>query len=42
MKEIPVDTAKSVEAVEYVVHFCGMACYEKWKDQRHPTEQAGD
>lgn len=42
MKEIPIDTAKSVEAVDYVVHFCGMGCYEKWKDQQHPLEQDSD
>lgn len=42
MKEIPIDSAKSVEAVEYVVHFCGMDCYEKWKGQRHPRKQGRD
>ncbi len=31
LKEIPVSEAKSAEAVDYFVHFCGLDCYEKWK-----------
>lgn len=33
MKEVPVSEAKSEEATDYVVHFCGLDCYEKWKEQ---------
>ncbi len=33
MTEIPVSEAKSDEATDYVVHFCGVNCYDKWKDQ---------
>lgn len=33
LKEIPVSELRSGEAVDYVVHFCGLECYEKWKAQ---------
>ena len=33
MKEVPVSEAKSEEAADYVVHFCGLDCYNKWKQQ---------
>ena len=33
MKEVPVSEATVPEATDYVVHFCGLACYEKWKTQ---------
>ena len=33
LKEIPVSEAKSVEATDYVVHFCGLDCYDKWNSQ---------
>lgn len=33
MKEIPVSEARSSEASDYVHHFCGAECYEKWKKQ---------
>lgn len=33
MKEIPVSEAKSEEATEYVMYFCGLDCYDKWKRQ---------
>lgn len=32
-KEIPVSEAKSEEATTYVMHFCGLECYEKWTEQ---------
>lgn len=31
LKEVPLSEAKVVEATDYFVHFCGLACYEKWK-----------
>lgn len=34
LKEIPGSEAAMVEAVDYVVYFCGLDCYEKWKEQR--------
>ncbi|GAB1720252.1 MAG: hypothetical protein NTAFB09_19830 [Nitrosospira sp.] len=30
-KEIPVSEVLSEEAVDYVLHFCGLECYAKWK-----------
>ena len=36
--EIPVSEAKSEEASEYVIHFCGLDCYEKWKKQSENKE----
>jgi hypothetical protein len=36
--EIPVSEAKSEEATEYVIHFCGLDCYEKWKNQSKNEE----
>lgn len=31
MKEIPASEATIPEALDYVVHFCGLECYETWK-----------
>ena len=33
LKEIPVSEAKNDEASDYVRHFCGVDCYDKWKHQ---------
>jgi hypothetical protein len=33
MKEIPLSEAVVPEATEYVAHFCGVECYDKWKRQ---------
>ena len=33
MKEIPASEAKSAEASDYVAHFCGLSCYEKWRNK---------
>jgi hypothetical protein len=33
LKEVPESAAIIPEAVDYVVYFCGLDCYEKWKDQ---------
>ncbi len=35
LKEIPTSSAKVVEAADYVHHFCGLECFEKWKQQAH-------
>ncbi len=34
LKEIPVSEAKSEEATDYVVYFCGLECYQQWLAQR--------
>lgn len=33
MKEIPISEARSEEATDYVVHFCGLECYAKWRQR---------
>jgi hypothetical protein len=33
LKEIPVSEAKSEEAEDYVRYFCGIDCYQQWKQQ---------
>ena len=34
LKEIPASAAKHEEAQDYVVHFCGIDCFDKWKENR--------
>ena len=38
LKEIPISEAKNEEASDYVVYFCGLDCYQIWKNG-HETEQ---
>ena len=39
LKEVPITEATISEATDYFAHFCGLDCYEKWKNQREaPTE----
>jgi hypothetical protein len=38
LKEIPVSEAKSEEATDYVLYFCGLECYAQWKQK--PEESA--
>ncbi|MDO9144991.1 DUF3330 domain-containing protein [Rhodoferax sp.] len=33
LKEVPISEATIPEASDYFVHFCGLECYEKWKQQ---------
>ncbi|MGB4359727.1 MAG: DUF3330 domain-containing protein [Rhodoferax sp.] len=33
LKEVPLSEATIPEASDYFVHFCGLECYEKWKEQ---------
>jgi len=39
MKEIPSSAAHTMEAEDYVYHFCGIDCYDKWKHQENKTEE---
>lgn len=39
MTEIPESEATSVEATDYVAHFCGLECYVLWRD--HGVVEAG-
>ena len=41
LKEIPRSEAKSAEAIDYVVYFCGLDCYEKWGKNNRSDELAG-
>jgi Domain of unknown function (DUF3330) len=42
LKEVPITEATIPEATDYVVHFCGLECYEKWKSQgKTPGESLG-
>lgn len=34
LKEVPQSEAKTSEAEEYVIWFCGLECYEKWKNSK--------
>lgn len=34
MKEVPQSEARSAEAKEYVMHFCGLDCYSKWEETK--------
>lgn len=40
LKEVPITEATVPEATDYVAHFCGLECYEKWKNTRgKPDDQ---
>jgi hypothetical protein len=32
-KEVPKSESVAPEASDYLIHFCGLDCYEKWKQQ---------
>ena len=34
LREVPISSAMSEEASDYVLHFCGLVCYEKWRSQQ--------
>jgi hypothetical protein len=42
LKEIPVDEAKSFEAVDYIVHFCGLECFDKWQQKKQSEQKSND
>ncbi|HET7158268.1 MAG TPA: DUF3330 domain-containing protein, partial [Burkholderiales bacterium] len=39
LKDIPISEARSEEAVDYVLHFCGLDCYSRWKARDAPATQ---
>lgn len=38
LKEIPLSEAMNEEAVDYVLHFCGLECYAIWEKQEEAAE----
>ena len=38
MKEIPASEARSEEASDYVIYFCGLDCYQTWSSQIQEDE----
>ena len=40
LKEIPQSEAKSAEAIDYVLYFCGLDCYERWQTNNRMDELA--
>ena len=38
LTEIPESVAVSSEADEYTQYFCGIECYDKWRDKEQPQE----
>ncbi len=41
-KEIPLSVAVNEEATDYVLHFCGLECYAKWRKQEQKQEGASE
>lgn len=35
MSEIPGGSDLNIESNEYVYHFCGLTCYQKWQARHH-------
>lgn len=33
LKEVPSDAVKVTDAQDYVLHFCGLDCLERWQKQ---------
>lgn len=38
MKEVPLTEVENPETADYIVHFCGLECYEEWKNQNINSE----
>lgn len=34
LKEVPQSEAKIAEAQDYVMHFCGLDCYQQWQQKQ--------
>ena len=37
-KEIPLSEATSVKATDYIVYYCGLECYDQWRNQKGQKE----
>ncbi len=42
LKDIPASVAFSQEGDEYAQHFCGLECYDKWKQQQTEEPEGND
>lgn len=44
LKEIPKSEARSAEACDYVLYFCGLECYDLWEEEEMEkrTREAGE
>lgn len=40
LREVPRSEAAVPEATDYVLYFCGLECYQKWKDQQPERPEA--
>lgn len=38
LKEIPISEAINVKATDYVMYYCGLDCYDKWKKQEEKSD----
>lgn len=36
LKEIPQTVGDNAEADEYVSHYCGLECYQRWQETKKP------
>jgi hypothetical protein len=34
LKEVPASESRSEEALDYIVHFCGLDCYQEWHKEQ--------
>ncbi len=37
-KEIPISEAASVKATDYILYYCGLECYDRWKKQQEQSK----
>jgi hypothetical protein len=42
MKEVPISEAIVPEATDYVAHFCGAECYDRWRKQSNNPSSESD
>jgi hypothetical protein len=40
-KEVPLSAAKTAEGFDYVMHFCGLDCYEAWQRKKAERDKDG-
>ncbi|MFP4131207.1 DUF3330 domain-containing protein [Thiohalospira sp.] len=42
LTEVPASVAQTAEGPDYVQHFCGLDCLERWQEQGEKTKQKPD